>query len=299
MESYQIVTKDDYLCGESPVWDAERKKFYWCDLIPGKVFTLDDSGNAVLLFEGKSVGGFAMNRPGGFVCSTLQGIYLWDDKTGFRLIADEFEGERLACNDAIADPAGRFLFGSDYYDSYKEYPLGKLYKMEKDGSMEVLDEGIHLSNGIGFSPDNKTLYYADTGVRKIFAYDYDAQKGAVSNKRIFVDVPYDQGIPDGLTVDAQGYVWSAEWYGSCVTRYAPDGGIDRVLQTPAKQTTSVMFGGEDLMDIYVTTAAKPAWLPVIPTDYDYENTENMGGPVYKFNVGIQGKAEFVADIAPF
>lgn len=298
MENYRIITKNDYQCGESPIWDNRKKKFYWCDLITQKVFTLEDDRERTL-FGGKSVGGFAVNKAGGFVCSTLQGIYLWDEQNGFRLIADKFEGEKLACNDSAADAAGRFLFGSDYYDSYQEYKLGKLFKMDRDGSITVLDEGIHLSNGIGFSPDDKILYYADTGVRKIYAYDYDVEKGEVSGKRVFVDVPDDQGIPDGLTVDAQGYVWSAQWYGSCVIRYAPDGSVDRILKTPAKQTTSVMFGGDDLCGIYVTTASKPAWLPVIPKDYDYENTDSIGGPIYRFDIGIKGKPEYIADIMPF
>lgn len=299
MDQYKIICDGDYQCGESPIWDARKGKFYWCDLGTARVFTLDETGKPQILFEGKNVGGFAVNKNGGFVCSTLQGIFLWDEQHGFRLIADAFEGEKLVCNDSAADPAGRFLFGSDYYDAYGKYKLGKLFSMEKDGSMKVLDEGIHLSNGIGFSPDNKTLYYTDTITREIFAYDYDVEKGEVSNKRVFVKVPDHEGIPDGMTVDAQGYVWSAQWYGSRVVRYTPDGSVDRVLKTPAKQTTSLIFGGADFTDIYITTAAKPAWLHVIPAAYDYEDTSNMGGAVYKYNLGIQGKAEFIADIDPF
>jgi len=294
-----VAARGNYLCGESPLWDANAKKFYWCDLSTAKVYTLDKLGRRRTLFEGKNVGGFAVNRIGGFVCSTLQGVWLWEKSSGFRLVADEFGGEKLVCNDAIADPSGRFLFGSDYYDSYREYKLGKLFSMDKGGNLAVLDEGIHLSNGIGFSPDSKTLYYTDTGVRNIYAYDYDAAHGTASNRRLFVHVPEDQGIPDGLTVDAEGYVWSAQWYGSCVVRYDPDGKENFILRTPAKQTTSVMFGGEDLTDLYVTTASKPAWLPVIPPEYDYENAGVVGGPVYQYHSGIKGKAEFIADINPF
>ena len=115
--------------------------------------------------------------------------------------------------------------------------------MEKDGSLAVLDEGIHLSNGLGFSPDLKTLYYTDTIPRVIYAYDYDVKKGAVSNRRVFVKVPDTEGIPDGMTVDSEGYIWSAQWYGSCIMRYDPDGKVERCIKTPAKQTTSLIFGG--------------------------------------------------------
>ena len=162
--------------------------------------------------------------------------------------------------------------------------------------MEILDEGIHLSNGLGFSPDLKTLYFSDTIAHVIYAYDYDAKRGAVSNRRIFVDVPKDEGMPDGMTVDAEGYVWSAQWYGKCVMRYDPDGKVERRLETPARQTTSLIFGGSDMTDIFITTASKPAWLHMIPKDYDYDDVTNLGGPVYKINLGIKGKPEFIADI---
>ncbi len=297
MKDFSVVSDVNYLCGESPLWDTRDSKFYWCDLLPCQVFERDEEGNARVLFEGKSVGGFAMNKSGGYVCSTLQGIFLWDKENGFRLVADHLGEDKLAGNDCIADPAGRLLFGSVFYDAFSDtYPLGKLFKVETDGSVHILDEGIHLSNGLGFSPDNKILYYSDTIAHKIFAYDYDVEKGEVSNKRVFVDVPLNEGMPDGMTVDSQGYVWSAQWYGKCVMRYAPDGSVDMCLETPAKQTTSLMFGGKDFSDIYITTAYKPAWLHMIPKDYDFEDTTDIGGPVYKINLGIKGKPEFIADI---
>lgn len=297
-ENYIIVANENYLCGESPLWDIRDKKFYWCDLLPKKVFKLnDETGKPEVYFEGKSVGGFAMNQSGGYACSALEGIFLWDEKNGFRLVADFLGADKLAGNDCIADPCGRLLFGSVFYDAFApSYPLGKLFKVERDGKVEILDEGIHLSNGLGFSPDEKTLYYSDTIGHEILAYDYNKEKGTVSNKRTFVKVPLDEGMPDGMTVDAEGFVWSAQWYGSCVMRYDPDGKVERKLVTPGRQTTSVMFGGENLDDIYITTAFKPAWLHMIPKDYDYSDTSNLGGPVYKINLGIKGKPEYMADI---
>ncbi len=297
MENFKIVADGNYLCGESPLWDIRNNKFYWCDLLPCEVYEQGNNDKHNILISGLGIGGFAMNKQGGFVVSSLQGIYLWDKEKGLRLIADKLGEDTLQGNDCIADPCGRLLFGTSFYDAFApSYKLSKLYKVEKDGKVEVLDEGIHLSNGLGFSPDEKILYFSDTIAHKIFAYDYDKVKGAISNKRVFVDVPLDEGMPDGMTVDAEGYVWSAQWYGKCIMRYDPDGKVERRLETPARQTTSLIFGGADFTDMYITTAAKPAWLHMIPKAYDFSDTTNLGGPVYKCNLGIKGKPEFIADI---
>ncbi len=298
MVDFKVVVNGNYLCGESPIWDTRDNKFYWCDLLPKQVYRINQqTRKSEVMIDGYSVGGFAMNKSGGYVLSTLEGIFLWDEKRGCRLIADKLGDDLLKGNDCIADPEGRLLFGSVFYDAFApSYELGKLFKVEKDGKVEVLDDGIHLSNGLGFSPDEKILYFSDTIAHKIFAYDYDKVRGKVSNKRIFVDVPLDEGMPDGMTVDAQGYVWSAQWYGKCVMRYDPDGKVERKLETPARQTTSLIFGGDNFEDIYITTAAKPAWLHMIPKDYDYDDVTNLGGSVYLCNLGIKGKPEYVADI---
>jgi sugar lactone lactonase YvrE len=297
MEKYDVIADFAYLCGESPIWDEVKQQFWWTDMLTGCLYLFDpQDGSVKQAAEGPNVSGFTMNKSGGLVCAAHQGLFLWDESNGFQLIADQFEGNRLRSNDATADAAGRFLFGTTFYgpDS-QEYPLGKLYKVEKDGTISILDEDIHLSNGLGFSPDNKTLYYTDSVLRIIYAYDYDLLQGTVSNRRVFVTVPDHEGLPDGLTVDAEGYVWSALWYGSCLVRYDSEGKVDRVVQVPAKQTSSLIFGGKDLTDIYVTTAGLSVKLPVAPQGYDFE-ADDIGGPVYRYNLGIKGKPEYAADI---
>ena len=169
---------------------------------------------------------------------------------------------------------------------------GNLYLVDTDGSVRVVDEGIEHSNGIGLSPDNKTLYFADTVPRRIYAYDVDSASGALSNKRLFVRVLDDEGIPDGLTVDSEGYVWSAQWFGAQVVRYDPDGAVERRIELPVKQVSSVLFGGPDLMDLYVTSAAQFAALECRPTGFD--ETAPMGGALYRLRPGVAGKPEFSA-----
>ncbi|OCT15432.1 hypothetical protein A8709_15240 [Paenibacillus pectinilyticus] len=297
-DNVAIISDFAYLCGETPMWDVAKGQLWWSDMLTAKLYRYDPQvGSVEQVGEGCNVSGFTMNQGGGLVCATHQGLYLWDEEQGFQLIADHFEGHPLRSNDATADGAGRFLFGTTFYgpDS-PDYELGKLYIVEKDGSIRILDDEIHLSNGLGFSPDHQTLYYTDTVLRTIYAYDYDLENGVVSNRRVFVKVPDHEGIPDGLTVDAEGYVWSAQWYGRCLVRYNPAGQVDRVVQTPAKQTSSLIFGGKDLMTIYVTTAAKSVTLPVAPEGYDFEAAD-IGGPVYSYHLGIQGRPEYVADIS--
>ncbi len=298
MKNYEIISDAAYLCGETPMWDSKKNELWWSDMLDGSLYTYNpQQGSVVKAAEGKHVSGLTMNKGGGLVCACHEGIYLWDENNQFRLIADQFEGNVLRSNDATADAEGRFLFGSTFYGPDKpDYLLGKLYKMEKDGAISILDENIHLSNGLGFSPDNKILYYTDSVLKIIYAYDYHLQQGTVSNRRVFVKIPEHEGAPDGLTVDAEGYIWSAQWYGSCIVRYSPDGKVDRVIKTPKKQTSSLVFGGDDLMDIYVTTAAKSITLPIAPPGYDFD-APDIGGPVYRYNLGIEGRPEYAADIS--
>lgn len=254
-------------------------------------------GSIEKIASGKNVPGFAISKKDGLVCACHDGVYFWDRKNNFRLIANTYKGDFLRSNDAIADAKGRFIFGTTFYGENvgNNYKLGKLYSIDVDGSISILEEGVHLSNGLGFSADNKIMYYTDTVLRTIYAYDYNLKYGSISNRRVFVKISDDEGIPDGMTVDAEDHLWSALWYGSCIVRYDPDGKIERRLKIPVKQVSSLIFGGEDLTDIYVTTAAKSVQLQVAPKGYDFYASD-IGGPVYRYNLGVRGKAEYFSDI---
>ncbi|NEP83883.1 MAG: SMP-30/gluconolactonase/LRE family protein [Okeania sp. SIO3B3] len=298
MSDYQIVSDGGYPLSESPIWDVEKRVLYWCDIVRGELYQYEPQKNIVqIIASGLSVGGFTLTEQGGFMCAALNGLYYWTKDGGFKLIKESHDGLEFICNDTVADPTGRFIFGTKYYALEGKYPLAKLYSIDKDGSIKILDEGFHLPNGIGFSPDKKTMYFTDTIPREIYAYDYEVETGEASNKRVFAKIPETEGIPDGMTVDAEGYVWSAQWYGSCLVRYDPDGKVERYVKTPAKQTSSVIFGGDDLTDIYVTTAGDSARLPIAPPGYDFD-ANDIGGAVYKYNFGIKGMAEYKADL-PF
>jgi D-xylonolactonase len=152
-----------------------------------------------------------------------------------------------------------------------------------------------LANGLGLSPDHRTLYFADSAARIIYAFDVDPKDGSLSNRRPFVKVPSEEGLPDGLTVDADGYVWNAHWYGSEVVRYDPDGVLERRIRFPSSQISSVAFGGSDLTDLYVTSAGQSWPSRYMPAGYD-PHGNNVGGPLYRVSLDVAGRPEFVANV---
>ena len=296
---FTVVSDQPYRCGECPMWDHKENLLYWSDMLAGKLFCYDPATKQIsTVAEGKNVSGFAMNEGGGFVCATHQGLYLWNKRDKWVLLAEECEGQALHSNDAVADAKGRFIFGTTFYDQTVKsgYTRGRLYAAANNGRITILDEGFHLPNGIGFSPDQKLIYVTETVTREIYQYAYNVETGSVSNKKVCVKIPDIDGIPDGLTVDADGYLWSAHWYGSCVVRYDPDGKEERRIAVPSGQTSSVMFGGDDLHDLYVTTAAEVVRLSAAPKGYDFDAPHN--GSLYLFHLDdIQGRKEYFSNIS--
>ena len=201
------------------------------------------------------------------------------------LIVSQVDEAKCQMNDAIADPEGRFFAGSNFYDPDQNYEPGKLIRVDRDGTAHVADEGFQLPNGLAFSPDERTMYFTDSAARRIYAYDYDRRTGDLRNRKILVQVSGEDGLPDGLTVDAEGFLWSAQWYGSCVVRYDPDGKVERRISIPAKQVSSLAFGGKDLTDIFITSAGKSWPSPLMPRSYD-PLSGNIGGQLFRMNLGL-------------
>jgi D-xylonolactonase len=201
-------------------------------------------------------------------------------------------------NDSIADAEGRVYSGSYLRDERGEFAegVGCLFRVDTNGSVHIVDEGFQLSNGLGFSPDCRTLYFVDSAVRRIYSYDWQRADGTLRNRRVFVQVPRSEGIPDGLTVDAEGFIWCAHWFGGCVIRYDPDGKIERRVEIPALQSSSVTFGGPDLSDMFVTSAAKTDSLSLSSLGYD-PSKGYVGGPVYHVKSAVQGREEYRANIS--
>jgi D-xylonolactonase len=248
-----------------------------------------------LLLEDFEVNGCALDKSGDLVFTNNSGVWIWDRRSDPKQLASHCGSAKLQLNDCVADPRGRLIAGSCFYDPAAEYELGKLFLIDRTGEIRILDEGFHLSNGLGFSNDGRTLYFADSVARKVFAYAYDADEGSVCWRRTFLELDRDSGLPDGVTVDAEDFVWVAEWYGSRVRRYDPDGKLERTIHVPAKQSSSVMFGGPELRDLFVTSAARSEPMPVMPPGYDAKGGY-FGGALFHFDMPIEGKPEHRTDL---
>ncbi|MEO8657957.1 MAG: SMP-30/gluconolactonase/LRE family protein [Bryobacteraceae bacterium] len=293
----ELIADFNDLCGECPIWDSASASLYWTDCAGSRFYHYNPrNGQAAILRTGVEVNGFRFNRSGGFVVSNSSGVWLWPSPDAELVpVVSQVDGRPCRLNDCAADPAGRLLTGSLFYHPAHDYPLGQLISIGTNGVARVLDEGYHLSNGIAFSPDGSLLYATDSVSRRIYEYDYDLRSGTASNRRVRVQVPRDQGVPDGLRVDTSGFLWSAQWYGSCVVRYDPEGTEERRIPVPAKQTSCVTFGGPDLTTLYITTAGLSEPMPVMPPGYDAVEGQ-FGGPLYRIEVEIQGLPDLPADI---
>jgi D-xylonolactonase len=221
------------------------------------------------------------------------GLHLWRGQDDYRTIVGEYGGERLSFNDIIADPHGQIYAGTYYWGPQGMGKTGKLYLIDTDGSIRIVDDEVKLSNGLGFSRDNCTLYYADSAARCIYRYEVETETGRLKNKRIFVTVPPAEGIPDGLTVDADDCVWCALWYGGQVVRYDPEGNVRRRISLPVKQVSSVTFCGLYLTDLYITTAGEYWPSPMVPEGYDPKVPQ--GGSLYRIRLDTPGKTEYQAN----
>lgn len=293
----EVIADYQDLCGECPVWDPRTASLYWTDNTGNRFYRYQAAGGAhEIVLEKFQVCGFRMNAGGGFTLINHGGVWRWDGAGEPRLIASEVDGFKLRLNDCCADAAGRLLAGSNFYSSEGNYERARLFSVATDGRISILDDGFELTNGIAFSLDSTTLYFTDSTARRIYAYDYDLSTGAARNRRVLVAVPPDEGLPDGLTVDSEGYLWSAQWYGSSVVRYDPDGKVERRVRTPAKQTSCATFGGEDLGDLYITTAARSVPMPVMPPGYDPVNGP-FGGALYRTRPGIKGLPAYETRLA--
>jgi L-arabinonolactonase len=152
-------------------------------------------------------------------------------------------------NDGAVDRKGRFWAGT-LGETYQN----SLYRLDADRSIQRMESGIDVSNGIGWSPDNRVMYFVDSTPAVIYAYEFDLESGAICNRRVFVDRSTRQGVPDGLTVDADGGVWCAIWGGACIERYDPAGKLVYTVELPVEYPTSMAFGGHDLNELYITSA---------------------------------------------
>jgi L-arabinonolactonase len=295
-EIHCIISSKDKL-GEGCLWDAESQCLWWLDIArPTRIQRLDPmTGEHRVWTSPLLLTAIARKKSGGFIVGGEDGVYGFDPATGATTLFCSPETNIVPnrMNDGACDPQGRFWIGSMMQnigpkgeDLDITADTGKLFRVAADGSSDTFETKIGVSNGPCWSPDGKTFYFSDSKNQIIHAYEFDSINGSISNRRVFNDSK-DYGYPDGATVDAEGFIWSARWEGSCVVRIDPRGRIVRIVEIPATRVTCPVFGGADMDTLFVTTSrahVDPATLARYP---------DQGG-VFAFKPGVTGivKNEF-------
>jgi D-xylono/L-arabinono-1,4-lactonase len=283
--------------GEGPIWNIQLQKLFWTDIYNRQIWVYDPKLNVSKVYlKGKlQVGGFAFTRKGDMVLCTDKGIYLLAARTDDAMSAEPtllFDiplSDSEMFNDITVDPEGRIFAGTL---SRPDFTGGILYRIEKGKDPVVVLRNLRCTNGMTFSLDEKYFFHTDSIVGTITKYDYDRETGEISDPRVFFSKTPEMGAPDGITIDREDHIWAAFWGDSYIRRIDPNGGITAEIQLPVKQPSSVMFGGPELDELYITTACEKA--DDISTGYCNDGVF-FGGPVYKCMPGVTGRAEWLAD----
>lgn len=285
MLKIEVLVDHPSQLGEGPLWDAQTNRLYWVDTYGLALHSVDAAGGDMKTWNmPEPIGACALREKGGAIVALRSGFFELDFATGeVSLIKHTHPGElRPRFNDGKTDRQGRFIAGT--MDFQEQDPVAALFRMDHDLSVTKIDQDIICSNGPCFSPDGRTMYFADSFLKKIFAYDYDIETGDLLSRRTFASFEAFQGYPDGMTVDSEGGVWVAEVYAGRLLRYDPRGALDRVVGLPVFATTSVMFGGPDLDIAYITSMARPFG--------DRYHMEKEAGMVFAIHgLGVTGISE--------
>lgn len=287
--------------GEGPTWDAAERRVLWSDNPNGIIHEArpDDQGGwreSRRWSLGRPIGAAIPRAKGGLVVVGGTEIFLVDDVGSIapfaRLDADP---NLVRFNDAKCDPQGRLWAGTLAND----FTLGRgaLYRIDPSGTVTTMLEGMNISNGLDWSPDGATFYFADTATRVVDAFDFDATRGTISRRRTIVTIPKGEGTTDGMTVDREGYLWVAIPGTGEVRRYMPDGTLVARVRISALAASSCAFGGTDRGDLFITSASirlPDLVLPVI--GFSAEMADNIAkapgaGGLFVCRPGTTGRPE--------
>ncbi|MDT3728789.1 SMP-30/gluconolactonase/LRE family protein [Streptomyces sp. DSM 41972] len=249
--AFDVAVRAEAELGEGATWDPATGRLLWIDILNSRVHTYDPAtGRRTVRRTEQHVGAVKPRAGGGLVLNLRDGVGLLDPDGTFRWLHREPVPGRRG-NDAAVAPDGSLLAGTMRYD--EATGGGTLSRVTNDGTATVLLDDVTVSNGTGWSPDGRLMYYIDTPTRRVDVFDFD-EDGTIAGRRPLAEIEERAGFPDGLTVDADGCVWVALWDGGAVRRYTPSGELDRVIELPVPRVTCCAFGGPGLTDLYVTTA---------------------------------------------
>ena len=280
----EVVLEAHASVGEGPTWDERTNTLVWVDIMGNAVHIYDPaSGRDRSVDVGQPVGAAAPRRGGGLVLALRDGFGLLDaNLANLRMISDvESDVPANRFNDGKCDAAGRFWAGTMAFDVA---PLaGALYRLDPDYRVTRVLSGISLSNGLDWTPDNRQMYYIDSPTQSVDAFDFDLERGELGARRRVISISSDEGLPDGMTLDAEGGIWVALHGSGSVRRYLPDGRLERVIRVPsARLVTCCAFGGADLGDLYITSMTY-GLSPEALLD------QPLAGALFRCRPGVQGR----------
>ncbi len=280
-DQVEVVVAAGCELGEGPVWDARSGRIVWIDTLGRQVYLHDPTTGATeTMATPLDVGATVPRKAGGFMTALQDGFWVVGDGPARRVATVPEARPEIRFNDGKCDPAGRFWAGTMHYDEIS--PAGCLYRLDRDGSVARVLDGVTISNGLAWSGDGTTLYYIDTPTRRVDAFSYDAATGEIANRRTVIQIPSGAGSPDGMAIDVEDGLWVALWGGRAVHRYV-EGRLDRVIAMPVSQPTSCAFGGPHLDELYVTSA----WKGLRPAARE---AEPLAGALFRIRPGVRGRA---------
>ncbi len=255
MSGVDLVIACNNVLGEGVTWDHAAQRLYWVDIESREIWTLDPVTGATTTHKApERVTCLAPRRDRGLVVAFASGLAFYNPTTGSREDLASFEPEHSTTrlNDGRTDRQGRFVAGG--FDEKSGKFISSVVRLDPSRRVTTLFSGVACANGICFSPDGRTMYFADSPARTIWAFDYDVASGAVANRRVVTRFEGQPGLPDGSCIDAEGCIWNAQWNGRRIVRFTPDGRVDRIVPTPVLNPTCVAFGGAQFDTLYITTA---------------------------------------------
>lgn len=291
MTQIELVAHTGDVLGEVPIWCPREQALYWMDGFKPALHRLDSaSGTVTSWTPPEKLGSFALREQGGFVIAARKQFAVFDPEIGsYESIGNpEPDGPDNFLNDGRCDRQGRFWVGS--LSRMIDGPTGRLHRLDPDHLMHTLDRDIWVSNGVAFSVDGQIMYFSDSHIKQMYTYELDPESGVLANKNLFADASNRIGIPDGATVDAEGFLWYAEFdfemtsNSSYVVRRDPSGLIERTIEVPVSRPTSCVFGGPNLDILYVTTAS-------FRMSEEQRSTQPFAGGVLAIEAGVRGVAD--------
>ena len=286
MNKVELLYQCNNSLGEGITYSSKNNNLFWLDIgIVSKLFKLNLSSNKKEIFElPEFVTATSVKSEDELILASNNGLNLFNtsSKQFKNIINIEDHLLSTRSNDGGSDAYGRFWFGTmqnnfdkDGNDIPIKNNIGKLYKIDLNNKVNIVEEGLGIPNTFVWNPDNSKFYFTDTLNGTILSYDFDLESGLLSNKKDFAN--FNRGLPDGSTIDTDGCIWNCRWGGSCLVRFTPKGKIDQVVEMPVQNITNCVFGGSDMKTLFITTASNKG-----------KNESELDGSLFAINMDYQG-----------